>query len=45
MNCCTDPETEILEYVKRDLANIALGNKDNHTVIRHFKGLTMAIFD
>jgi serine/threonine-protein kinase HipA len=31
MNCCTDPETEILEYVKRDLANIALGNKDNHT--------------
>lgn len=31
MNCCTDPEIEILEYVKRDLANIALGNKDNHT--------------
>lgn len=31
MNYCTDPEIEILEYVKRDLANIALGNKDNHT--------------
>lgn len=28
---CTDPEPEILEYVKRDLANVALGNKDNHT--------------
>lgn len=27
---CTNPETEILEYIKRDVANIALGNKDNH---------------
>lgn len=26
----SDAEREILEYVKRDIANIALGNKDNH---------------
>ena len=31
MKCCTNPEIDIIEYVKRDLANIALGNKDNHT--------------
>lgn len=27
---CTHPETEVLEYIKRDVANLALGNKDNH---------------
>lgn len=27
---CTHPETEVLEYLKRDIANLALGNKDNH---------------
>ena len=26
----TDPQTEILEYLKRDVANVILGNKDNH---------------
>lgn len=26
----TDPQTEILEYLRRDVANLALGNKDNH---------------
>jgi serine/threonine-protein kinase HipA len=26
----TDPVKAIIEYVKRDIANIALGNKDNH---------------
>ena len=31
MECCTDPKPEIFEYLKRDLANVALGNKDNHT--------------
>ncbi len=31
MQCCTDPQTEIIEYLKRDIANVALGNKDNHT--------------
>ncbi len=31
MQCCTEPKQEIFEYLKRDLANIALGNKDNHT--------------
>ena len=31
MQYCTNPEQEIIEYVKRDLANILLGNKDNHT--------------
>lgn len=27
---CTDPQTEILEYLRRDIANLALANKDNH---------------
>lgn len=27
---CTDPQAEVLEYLRRDVANIALGNKDNH---------------
>jgi serine/threonine-protein kinase HipA len=26
----TDPTREVVEYLKRDIANIALGNKDNH---------------
>ncbi len=26
----TDPARDIIEYIKRDIANIALGNKDNH---------------
>ena len=26
----TDPVSAIIEYIKRDMANIALGNKDNH---------------
>lgn len=30
MRQCTDPQAEILEYLKRDVANLALGNKDNH---------------
>ncbi|MDE2421358.1 MAG: HipA domain-containing protein [Gammaproteobacteria bacterium] len=39
---CTDPLTEIIEYLKRDITNIALGNKDNHTrntaVTRNWNG-------
>lgn len=31
MQCCTELKQEIFEYLKRDLANVALGNKDNHT--------------
>lgn len=27
---CTEPAEEVLEYIKRDIANLALGNKDNH---------------
>lgn len=27
---CTDPQIEVLEYIKRDIANLALLNKDNH---------------
>lgn len=27
---CTHPETEVIEYLRRDVANLALGNKDNH---------------
>jgi serine/threonine-protein kinase HipA len=39
---CTDPQAELLEYLKRDVANLALLNKDNHArntaVQRDFKG-------
>ena len=28
--CVTDFETEMLEYIRRDLLNLALGNRDNH---------------
>lgn len=31
LQCCTHPKEEIFEYLKRDLANVALGNKDNHS--------------
>ena len=27
---CSDPQSEVLEYLRRDVANLALGNKDNH---------------
>ncbi|QTN29764.1 HipA domain-containing protein [Rhodoferax sp. AJA081-3] len=27
---CTDPQAEVLEYLKRDIVNLALLNKDNH---------------
>lgn len=27
---CTDPLQEIIEYLKRDIASVALGNTDNH---------------
>ena len=27
---CSNPQQEVLEYIKRDIANLALGNKDNH---------------
>jgi serine/threonine-protein kinase HipA len=27
---CTNLQDEVLEYLKRDVANLALGNKDNH---------------
>ncbi|KQU81661.1 MULTISPECIES: type II toxin-antitoxin system HipA family toxin [unclassified Rhizobacter] len=39
---CSDPQTEVLEYLRRDVANLALGNKDNHArntaVQRDFDG-------
>jgi serine/threonine-protein kinase HipA len=39
---CTDPQAEVLEYIKRDIANLALLNKDNHArntaVQRGFNG-------
>ena len=39
---CTDPQVEVLEYIKRDVVNLALGNKDNHArntaVQRDFNG-------
>jgi serine/threonine-protein kinase HipA len=27
---CSNPQAEVLEYIKRDIANLALLNKDNH---------------
>lgn len=27
---CSNPQDEVLEYIKRDVANLAFGNKDNH---------------
>jgi serine/threonine-protein kinase HipA len=27
---CADPQADVLEYIRRDVANLALGNKDNH---------------
>jgi len=27
---CTDPVSDIAEYLRRDVANVVLGNKDNH---------------
>jgi len=39
---CTHPQVELLEYIKRDVTNLALGNKDNHArntaVQRDFNG-------
>ena len=42
MRRCTDGPAEVLEYLRRDVANLALGNKDNHArntaVQRDFQG-------
>lgn len=42
MRHCSAPQTEVLEYIKRDVANLALLNKDNHArntaVQRDFAG-------
>lgn len=27
---CTEPEADLLEYIKRDVVNVVMGNKDNH---------------
>jgi len=39
---CSNPENEVLEYIKRDIANLAMGNKDNHArntaIQRDFEG-------
>jgi serine/threonine-protein kinase HipA len=29
-NCCTDFDVEVVEYFRRDILNLALGNRDNH---------------
>ncbi|OBV40348.1 serine/threonine-protein kinase HipA [Janthinobacterium psychrotolerans] len=42
----TDPTRDIIEYIKRDVANIVLGNKDNHarnTAIQRRHDGTMAL--
>lgn len=42
MRHCTHPQDEVLEYLKRDVANLVLGNKDNHArntaIQRDFNG-------
>lgn len=42
LQVCTEPHDDILEYIKRDLANLAMGNKDNHArntaIQRDFNG-------
>ncbi len=38
----TNPQAELIEYLRRDIANVALGNKDNHarnTAIQRKEGL------
>ena len=48
---CSDPAAEVLEYLRRDLVNIALANKDNHArntaLQRDFNGRIMLtpVFD
>lgn len=37
---CTNPLEDIIEYVLRDVANVALGNKDNHGRNTAFQRLT-----
>ncbi len=27
---CTDPDEDLVEYIKRDVVNVVMGNKDNH---------------
>ncbi len=42
----TNPETEILEYVRRDIVNVALGNRDNHarnTAVNRFENGTLRL--
>lgn len=43
---CTDPASDITEYVLRDVVNIALGNKDNHgrnTAFQRFENGRVAL--
>jgi len=28
---CSEPRRDLLEYIKRDIANVVMGNKDNHS--------------
>jgi len=39
---CTEPAEDLVEYVKRDLVNVVMGNKDNHgrntALLRHDDG-------
>lgn len=48
---CTNPQEDLLEYIKRDIVNVVLGNKDNHArntaVLRYEDGtVTLApLFD
>ncbi len=40
---CTEPEAELIEYIKRDIVNVVLGNKDSHgrntALLRHENGI------
>ena len=42
----TDPQAEIIEYVRRDVLNVALGNRDNHlrnTALQRFEDGTIRL--
>ena len=41
-----DPQTEIIEYVRRDVLNVAFGNRDNHlrnTAVQRFEDGTIRL--
>jgi serine/threonine-protein kinase HipA len=43
---CSDPASDLLEYIKRDIVNVVMGNKDNHarnTVVLRYEDGSVAL--